>query len=227
MINLLKDKMSTDNYNLFLLEYNALYYDKQKMMYKETIKNNKNNVFLKRFFNDLPDKYNYFEFSKNICNNNSIKEKIQIEINTHGLNKAACLLTHYTIEIYIAFLIEYVIKQEIENRSNIKVIYNDNLDVYKKCDLYIDNTYFQIKNYSFIESNYFIDDLLSKYKSINKDLQFIFYTIEQDNIYFMEFNNTIIHSIDSINAFSVFQKPERRNIYYLLDNILNRKELKA
>ena len=216
MINLLKDKMTVTSYKEFMLDYELLFCIKQSIFWKDAMLLKDNNIFVKTYFDRLKNKYDYIEFRNIITKDKLIHAKIQKEINDNGLTYGFLLMYHYTIEIYISFIIEYILKQQIEKELNIKVLTSNYLDINKKCDLMINNNQYQIKNYSFIENNYYIDRIINNYKSHNLNLLFIFYTIEKDNIYFVSVNNQLIIHIDNINSFTVFSDTENKSINDLI-----------
>ena len=139
---------------------------------------------------------------KDIVNNNKqVHTLLQTTLNTKGIQETYLLQLHYTIEIYISFMIEYVFKQEINNKTNINILSNYNLDVIKKIDLILNNKPIQIKSYTFISCNELTTDRLKMYKNC-KDMHFIFYSLEKDNIYFAEIENKILIPIIDINDFT-------------------------
>ena len=61
---------------------------------------------------------------------------------------------------------------------------------------------YQIKNYSFLQTNEKLDKIISEYKAVNKDLLFIFYTTEKENIYFAAIGGLPLRSVNDINGFT-------------------------
>lgn len=212
MIHLLKDRMAANEYREFMLDYEVLCCIKQSTLWKDTMLLKDSSIFVKSYFDKLKVKYSYTEFKNIIINDKVIHTKIQKEISDKGLQYGCFLLFHYTIEIYISFLIEYILKQEIERELDIKVLTSHYLDISMKCDLLISGKPYQIKNYSFIENNYYIDKRIDNYKKINNNLLFIFYRIERDNIYFVSIDDKLILDIKDINGFTVFSDTKNKTI---------------
>lgn len=202
MFTVLKDKMDSANYNAFLNDYQILYYNKQCDYWKSihSLKGN-SNIFARDLFDRLNNKYNYLEFKDIVVNDKKVHGLIQSLLTTQGIAQAFIMYLHYTTEIYISFMIEYIFKQEIKNNTDIKIISNYKLDVIKKIDLMIGYKPTQIKNYSFISSNYLLDTRLYEYRNCN-NLYFIFYTLDIDNINFVEISNNILIHVKDINGFT-------------------------
>ena len=111
------------------------------------------------------------------------------------------LKLHFSIETYIGFLIEHLIFEEINNGKN-EIQISTELDTIYKTDIMINKCCYQIKNYSFLQTNEKLDKIISEYKAVNKDLLFIFYTTEKENIYFAAIGGLPLRSVNDINGFT-------------------------
>ncbi|SDB69825.1 hypothetical protein [Butyrivibrio sp. INlla16] len=202
MFAALQENMSPENYTAFINDYQLLYNNKLCGQWKQLHKFKKDgNIFAKDIFKELHDKYNYLAYKQIAKNNKQVHALLQALLNTKGIYAAFIVELHYLTEIYISFMIEYVFKQELQKQSNIKIVSNDYLDIVKKIDIVMNDKPIQIKNYSFISCNETTTDRLKEYKNI-KELSFIFYTLEKDNICFMEIDNKVLLPIESIDSFT-------------------------
>ena len=201
MFDVLKRRMTLENYNAFINDYKLLYHNKQCGQYKQLYSFTKNaNIFAKSIYDELHDKFNYIVYKQIAKNNAQVHALLQSLLKTKGIYAAFIVELHYLIEIYISFLIEYVLKQEL-NDNNIRIIANNHLDIVMKIDMMIDNKPIQIKNYSFISCNDALENRLTVYKKIS-GLSFIFYSLEEDNIYIKEVDNRVLLPMEEINGFS-------------------------
>ena len=203
MMKIFKDNMTAEAYKIFETDYNLYICIKTSITWKNAISDRDKSIFIKTYFDRLINKYNYTEYKENIIKCKSIHSIIQAEIKEKDLSYADCLYIHYTIQTYLGFLIEYVIKQEMQKRYNITCISNDYLDYEKKTDILCGGVPYQIKNYSFIDNNYYLNKRLSIYKNACNALRFIFYITEIDNIYIAKINNTPLIDINTIDDFTV------------------------
>lgn len=220
MLKILKTQMDSYNYEEFICDYNNLILcKKNKALWKSAISSKKGTVpFLKGFFDDLATPLDYIGYRNSVLKNEKIEDIIigrnKEQSNTEDIINS--LKYHYTIETYIGFLVEAMLFYSLSKQF--KDLYkNNHLDINKKTDILCNGIYFQIKNGSFINSTN-IDKMIDTYKSFNAELQFIFYTIEEDNIYFLSIcGNPYLH-IDSIDGFTFCYKPTllEYNDYMLL-----------
>ena len=202
MLGIFKENMDEHNYYCLKNDYELLYYMKQCQPWKEVHKLNKGSgIVAKQLFDELQDKYKYTDYKSIVNDNKQVHRLLQTTLLTKGIQDAYILQLHYTIEIYISFMIEYIFKQEIKRNTNIKILSNYNLDVVKKIDMVLDNKPIQIKSYTFISCNDMTTDRLKLYRNC-KDLHFIFYSLEKDNIYFAEIDNKVLVPITDINDFT-------------------------
>ena len=210
--------MSDEDFKVFLKDYNLLMNVKGTDIWKEA-KKLTDDVFKLSLFDKLNNKYNYIEYRYLIRTDVVIHEKIEQGIIKYDLHIGSCMMLHYTIEIYIAFMIEYIIKQEIEKRTGIKAYSSKELDTEQKTDILCGKNHYQIKNYSFIESNYSIDNRIDEYKKVNSNLIFIFYKLNKDSIDIVSINNKPFLYINEINAFTVFEPYEKLDIDSLIKEV--------
>lgn len=202
MLGVFKENMDEHNYYSFKNDYELLYHLKKCQAWKEVYKLKKSSgIISKQLYDELHDKYSYNDYKSIVRGNKQVHALLQSTLLTKGIQQAYFLELYYTTEIYISFMIEYIFKQEIKNKTNIKIISNNSLDIIKKIDLILDNKPIQIKSYTFISCNELTTDRLKEYKN-NKDMHFIFYSMEEDNIYFAEIGNKVLVPITDINDFT-------------------------
>lgn len=219
MFDVFKKNMDSENYNTLIMDYQVLYHNKQcvKWSMLHSLKKTTNIIALD-LFSQLHNKYNYKEFKYIVLNDKKVHSLLQSNLQLKGIYQAFILELHFTIEIYISFMIEYIFKQEIRNNTELKVISSYDLDMIKKIDLIIGNKPIQIKNYSFISSNQILDKRLSDYKKCN-NLYFIFYTLGKDNIYFVEIDNKVFINVNDINGFTALLDNKEITLLETIDKI--------
>ena len=206
MINILKQNMSESDFEAFIIDYDSLYKQKNnKKLWRLAMSSKRGSVpYIKEFFDTISDKYNYIAYRNSVQSNKDIFYIIigyyQIERNADDIKE--CLRLHYTIETYIAFMVEWILFSEIKANTNYRVYQNKMLDTEKKADLLCNSIYYQIKNKSFIYDSDNTGNLIEAYKKANNRLFFIFYTTEEDNIYICAVNNKPFLFIDEIDDFS-------------------------
>lgn len=209
MFDVLKKRMSQENYNAFINDYELLYHNKLCAQYKQLHSfKKKANIFAKSLFDGLNDKYNYLEYKQIVKKDIRVHALLQALLQTKADNaiySAFIVELHYSTEIYISFMIEYVFKQELKTINNIKILSNNYLDVIKKIDVVMNDKPIQIKNYSFISCNEMTTDRLTMYKDC-KGLCFIFYDYVKDNICFKEIDNKVLLPVEEINDFTACLK---------------------
>ena len=206
MINILKDNMNENDYQAFLIDYNSLYKQKNdKKLWRLSMSSKKGSVpYIKEFFDTLGNKFNYIAYRNSVQSNKDIFYLIigYYQINRNSDDIKECLRLHYTIETYIAFMVEWILFNEIKANTNFRVYQNKILDTEKKADLLCNSIYYQIKNKSFIYDSDNTGSLIEAYRKANNRLFFIFYTIEEDNIYICAVNNKPFMFIDEIDDFT-------------------------
>lgn len=210
MINVLKSKMSENDYSSFISDYHRLYcYKSDKKLWKEAMRSKKGYVpLLKNMFDELGNPYHYNSFTQKVRGNSSLYYIIC------GLNKPIknsetikdCLLLHYQTEIYIGFIVEWILFEQLKE-SRVRVYKNNILDMKKKADLLLNGHFYQIKNYSFLSSERLLENLIN-YKRANNELFFIFYVIEKENINFLLIKEKPCIHINKIDGFT-FNEPKR------------------
>lgn len=194
--------MSADNYAAFINDYELLYHNKLCGQYKKLHSfKKKANIFAKSIFDKLQDKYNYLDYKQIVRNDTQVHALLQsLLLSDKGIYAAFIVELHYTTEIYLSFMVEYVLKQELKE-NNIKIVSSNYLDVIKKIDVVMNDKPIQIKNYSFISCNELTTDRLNEYKNI-EGIHFIFYSLEKDNIYFSEIDNKILVPFTDLDDFT-------------------------
>lgn len=216
MINIIKSGADAANYAEFIKDYNRLVELKDnKSLWNTAIASKNGSIpLLKSYFDSLHcNKFNYISYKKAILGNSDIYRTIigyyQTIRNSEIIRE--CLQLHLTIETYIGFMVEYILAAELREKTNNRVIQNNILDFEKKADLLYNGSFYQIKNCSFLH-RYRIDLIVAEYKAANKYLQFIFYEIAADNIYFLLVDNKPFLHISEINGFSFAADKKRVTI---------------
>ena len=202
--------MSDTNFEAFITDYQNLYSQKEnKDKWRLAMRSKRGFVpFIKEFFDTMSNKFDYIAYRNSVQNNRDIFYIIigyyQIKRNDDDIKE--CLRLHYTIETYIAFMVEWLLFNEIKTNTNYRVYQNRVLDTEKKADLLCNSTYYQIKNKSFIYDCDNTGQMISEYRKANNRLYFIFYTIEKDNIYICAINHQPFLYIDEIDDFTFVYK---------------------
>lgn len=174
IIELTNDLQETENYKV-----NAKELWENIIKYRHNIKHL---PLLKHIFNELPNKYNYISYKRNIESNKNIQWYLIDAKNRYGLQAYIILLLHLTAVTYIGFLYEYQLAETLKSKG-IKILQNDYLDINKKADIKINGEYIQIKNASFLNNPYLESAITEYYTKHNKALNFAFYTTDANNIY--------------------------------------------
>lgn len=219
MINALKHCMSSADYEEFMKDYKELYIAKKNRGAWElshTIRNESTNnmIYFKGLFdNSISSPYNYREFKYIISSGIDIdyllldyedKEPYRAKIDTIK----RYLGLYFTIHVYIGFIVEEMLYKELSKKALGKQIFrNESLDTIEKTDILFNGVHYQIKNISFISVNdTYKKKLLTNYKKCCRDLYFIFYTIEEDNIYFVAVDGRSSAHINTVEDLSAFNK---------------------
>lgn len=214
--------MPKADYKAFIADYQFMYYAKKSSLW-QSAKSYKNSFFLLvNYFSRLSDKYNYIEYKAMILNDKSLHQIIQNILKENSLNcltNADLIFLHYCCETYIAFLIEHIIKQELEAQRNIKAYSTIYLDTRKKVDFIANYKHYQIKNISFLTYKG-LYGLLEKYKKESESLYFIFYELGENNIEFVSVGGLLTIPIKSIDSFTINNnKTENKSLKELISSL--------
>lgn len=216
MIQILKQNMSDTDFDVFMTDYQNLYNQKQnKGKWRLAMSSKRGSVpFIKTFFDTMGNKFNYISYRNSVESNSDIYHIIigyyLIKRNDDDIKE--CLRLHYTIETYIAFMVEWLLFEEIKANTTYRVYQNTVLDTVKKADLLCNGIYYQIKNKSFIYDCENTGQMIAEYRKANNRLFFIFYTIEEDNIYICAINHQPFLFIDNIDDFTFVYDYDTINI---------------
>lgn len=206
MIQILEDQMTETDFEAFKTDYISLLNKREdKQKWRLAMSSKRGTVpFLKEFFDTMRNKFNYISYRNSVKNDRNIFHIIigyyLSEPNDEEIRE--CLRLHYTIETYIAFMVEWLLFNEIKANTKYRVYQNRALDTVKKADLLCNGIYYQIKNKSFIYECENTEQLINEYRKANNRLFFIFYTIEQDNVYICAINHQPFLFIDNIDNFT-------------------------
>lgn len=206
--------MTTQSFSDFLTDYNLLCDLKadselwnEALSYKADIQ--KNHIFFKNYFDSI-NSFDYVAYKRLIGSivplNNSMLIIGYPKPTERESSLRECLRVHYQCETYIGFIVEIILFEELQPTE--RVYKNNKLDTVKKADLLLNGNFYQIKNYSFVLSPN-ITSLIDYYKSHNKRLLFLFYTIEKENIYFLTIGGNAYLHIDKINGFTFATQTEK------------------
>ena len=210
MLELIKSRMKETDYTEFISDYNTLIELKKNNRklhkYCMAIKRSGKQPFAKPYFDIMKNKYYYNCYKEMFLDNYTVKEICKRSRKAANAEFTAkqieeTLKLHFSIETYIGFLIEHLIFEEINNGKN-EIQISTELDTIYKTDIMINKCCYQIKNYSFLQTNEKLDKIISEYKAVNKDLLFIFYTTEKENIYFAAIGGLPLRSVNDINGFT-------------------------
>ncbi len=179
--------MTIDDWNVFKKDYDLLIKARSLSSWNNAYKY-KSSVYIDKlsYFNKLHNKYNYTSFKKSIIHSEEYNLIIEIaERNGCNNDEIVCLCLSLTISIYIGFLIEWILVDCLRKQGHI-VIKNPLYDRKGKIDFLCDNKKYQVKSITFIDNSHFYE-LNNQYNG--KELNYIFYTIEEENIYFVSIDN--------------------------------------
>lgn len=198
--------MTKDTFENFSEDYKRLYQQKEnKVAWRSAMSKKCGSVpLLKDFFDTLSNKYDYITYKHRIENNRDIY-KIIIGFYRNQYNnddEILCLWLHYVVESYVAFMVEYILYEELKEDNEVIVAQSRELDLVKKADLYCNGSYYQIKSKSFIYECESLVNIIDYYKAANNELFFIFYTIEEENVFICAINSQPYTHINEINGFS-------------------------
>lgn len=206
MIDIIKNNMDSVSLAEFEKDYEKLIrYKSDKKLWRLAMSSKTGRVpLLKELFDNIGNKYNYNSYRNSVYDNKDLYYIIigfkRKERNNEEVKE--CLLLHYSIENYIAFMVEWILFEYIKQNTTYSVYKNNVLDFEKKADLLCNGKYYQIKNKSFIYDTDYTMNYVYEYKKANKNLYFIFYTIDEDNIYFCGIDNKPFLFIDNIDGFT-------------------------
>lgn len=232
MIQLIKSRMSENDYKAFIDDYNAIMQIKEDnpklLKYCISYKRKGKQPFAKPYFDILKNKYYYKGYKEMFLDNRTVQSIIKGGRTAANDEFSAdkieyTLKLHFSIETYIGFLIEYLIFEELNNGKN-KIEISTELDIIHKTDIKVNDYCYQIKNYSFINTNEKLESIISDYKMRNSELYFIFYYPQKENIYFAAVGGLPLRSVNDINGFTFTIPVALIGITELCKAIENRKE---
>lgn len=195
MIDILAVRMNAENFTEFCRDYKELLKAKSnKDNWRQAMQSRKNiakEPYLKRIYERLDYSYNYIGYKQAIYNTN-LKVYIQN-------NKALALF--YTIGTYIGHIVEQSIADELA-ALDVKIEQSFVLDNVFKTDIKAANICYQVKNISYL--NY--KPQLNEYAA--NDVQFIFYVLKDDNIYFVADKERITHTaadVEQMQSYGIYK----------------------
>ena len=153
MLNKIQENMAAADRRAFISDYEFMIYAKKCSLWQSAKKYKDSHFLMVNYFSKLSNKYCYTEYKAMILSDKTIHYQLQQilkEDNLNCLSNADLIFLHYCCETYIAFMIEHIIKQELEKERNIKAYSSIYLDIKKKVDFIANNKHYQIKNISFL-----------------------------------------------------------------------------
>ena len=210
MLNTLQQRMSADDFAEFIKDYDTLYQLREnKALWSVAMSWIFEEVFTKQYFDKLENPYEYRFYKYDIQQIVKIKNMLttlDIQKIEDRDRLKLCISLFYTTLTYIGFIVENALYEEFKHHTK-HIIRNNTLDIVKKTDLLLNGHHLQIKNYSFLTSTDY-PNKINEYEKANKELFFVFYTIEKDNIYFVEICGNPCTHISLMDGFT-FTKPIR------------------
>lgn len=195
MIEVFRKYMTAENFIEYMQDYNKLYAAKQnKENWKASMQKRKGikEPILRNIIERINNAYDYKAFKKAVNKTNLLSYMIEDEN----------LRLFFQCSIYTGFLIETALNDEVKSKGAITE-QSFNLDMNQKTDIKINNINYQIKAITYC--NY--HDKIDIYKK-NK-VQFIFYTIDKNNINFIMKDNKASFSADEVETMVVYDKYDR------------------
>ena len=209
MIDILQKYMSADNFLEFTRDYKNLYAARaNKDSWKASMQSRKQiekEPFLKRLYERLCYSYDYKSF-KQAVNNTNLFEYIEKDNN---------LKLFYQCSTYLGLIIETALNDEVLRAGAITEQSFD-LDINYKTDIRVNNINYQIKNITYL--NY--KDQLDRYRE--KNVQFIFYKIQKDNIYFISFSGNVSFNTDLVETMNIYNTYDTVTAKELIDILSKR-----
>lgn len=207
------NKISIANANCFNSDFKKSHTLKHNEKYREIISGIKK-PFIKKFFDGVPNPYNYLLYKEMILKSDDFKkillDKIRGKSDEEKILICDILETYIITDTYIGFIVEHILAEALK-RKGYKVHKNNTLDLIYKTDLFFEGKHFQIKNYSFLETS-FIETKLKPYLSANRRLKFLFYTTTENGIYFVRIGNKNYLNINEINDFTQIIHTEKTTL---------------
>lgn len=206
---MLKTILNTENADLLYTDirhYNNNKYNSMQSRVKGYLQSHSAKLpYFKTFFDCMADKKEYRQYKAMILSDDKYIAFLDSAIEELGCD------CYYFIEVqciamtYIGFAVESIVINTLNN-CNITTKANSYLDNVKKTDILInDSIYLQIKNISFLDSQY-LDSMLFKYKKANSQLHFLFWDIDKSgNIKFRKVNSKLFLPIDEIGGFDILE----------------------
>ena len=184
--------MNIESKELFIKDYKAYCAIKESDCYKavKLLKQNRHDIF-----DRLKNKYDYKVFRYIILMNDKIEDYTDYLIDKGKIIEANCIILKHTLPIYLGFIIEWLIVNELREKKH-NVVVNKMNDYIYSVDLLVDGKRYQIKSFTFLYVN---DEIKKQY--IGKQLYFCFYQIGIDSIQFVSFeNNPFLQEQEIINT---------------------------
>lgn len=161
--------------------------------------------YYKGFFDSLENKKEYRQYKAMILSDKRYIAFLNSALSEIGAENTNLIEIQCTALTYIGFAVEAIVINTM-GRCNIPTKANRYLDNVKKADILInDNIYLQIKNTSFLDSQY-LDSMIDRYKKANSKLYFLFWDIDKSgNIAFRKVNNRLFVPINNICGFDILE----------------------
>lgn len=159
--------------------------------------------YFKNFFDNLADKKEYSLYKEMVLSDDKYISFFDSAIEELGCDALDIINVQCIALTYIGFSVEAIVINTMYN-CNIPTKANSYLDNVKKTDILInDSVYLQIKNTSFLDSQY-LDTMVFKYKKANSQLHFLFWDIDKGgNVAFRKVNGRLFLPIDEICGFDI------------------------
>lgn len=218
--------MSELNYKTFIEDYSRLHRFKETATFRELIGEIKRNPVIKPFvkahFDKLINKYNYYRYKDSVLDDKNTR--LLMYLFTQGKSQEERELINQQIvayiitETYIGFMVEYLLAEALRQRTK-KVHQNNVLDIKYKTDLLVCGRHYQVKNYSFLETQW-IENKLKPYGEANKRLRFLFYETTESGIEMNLIGNKCSLKWDTIDDFTQLLPCEKLELNEYITRLL-------
>ena len=193
MLKKLFYNIDSDNKKLFMNDYKMIHQLKELGIYNQ---DNINQVpFIEKvsIFDSLgSNKYNYAEYIRQVCTNEYMYATLDY-LEKKDINKYLSTKLRYTIIDYIGLMSEWCLIDELKKNEHC-IYVNRNDDIKKGIDFKCDDNSYQVKNISFLYKRYNME----RYN--DTDLNFIFYSIDIDNVNYLLLDNKPVIKRDEIDS---------------------------
>lgn len=219
-------ELSELNHNLFIDDYNKLQEVRVAAAFSKLIGEIKRSPALKPFvkghFDRLMNKYNYFRYKETVLDDNNTRLLLYLFCEGKSQEEKErvyeYIVAYIITETYIGFMVEHELAKAFQEKG-IKVHQNNVLDIDYKTDLLVCGKHLQIKNYSFLETQW-IENKLKPYGEANKKLRFVFYEINESGLNLLLIGDRCCHKWNSMDDFTQHLPTKRLSLEEFINRVI-------